>query len=185
MLQKHRHRRLDGDVGPTPETVVQHRRRRGDTIEALVCSRKLDYAQQAAALQIAEVFEALTAALWTRGTRWEQGRIDGGNSGAVPERMACLYRRRFLPWARWMSSPASLFQACLRCGARQLVPYRLDACQQCGSRRLWRAQPHLPLVLSIAVYGAGLEHCAREYRMRRTRALQLLKLGLERYHDFS
>jgi hypothetical protein len=40
------------------------------------------------------------------------------------------------------------------------------------------------LVLSIAVHGAGLEHCAAVYRMRRQRALRLLSLGLSRYYDF-
>lgn len=62
-------------------------------------------------------------------------------------------------------------------------PYRAAECD-CGGRRIWRAPPHLPLVLAVVVYGAGIEAAAVGYHMRRPRALRLLQLGLDRYGDF-
>lgn len=55
------HRRLDpDDLGPSRETLVKHRRRRGDTIEALIRTGALEWHQQASALQVAAVYECLT-----------------------------------------------------------------------------------------------------------------------------
>ena len=187
VLAGNRNRRLAvDDIGPTAETLVQCRRgNHVDTVTALAARRKLAYHQQAAALQISDVFQALTGSLSARGACWERGRIDGAcGSGGPPEKLAALYHRRFLPWARWMASPRSLFQICLRCDRRHVIPRRVDACD-CGSRRLWRSPPHLPLTLSIVVFGAGLQQVADTYRMRRPRALRLLRAGLDRYADFS
>lgn len=141
LIADNSNRRLAADdEGPTPETIVHHRRRRGDTIETLVANRKLQWHQQAAAMQIATIYESLTAPLWARGGRLEQGRIDGANgSGGIPERHAALYHRKFLPWARWMTDPRSLFQSCEACGRLYTIPRRLNACE-CGGR-LWRASP--------------------------------------------
>lgn len=185
LIADNSNRRLAADdEGPTPETIVHHRRRRGDTIETLVANRKLQWHQQAAAMQIATIYESLTAPLWARGGHLEQGRIDGANgSGGIPERHAALYHRKFLPWARWMTDPRSLFQSCEACGRLYTIPRRLNACE-CGGR-LWRASPHLGLVLSIAVFGTGVQHCADAYRMHRRRTLRLLALGLDRYADFA
>ncbi len=187
LLGINRHRRLGpDDAGPTPETLVRRRLgNRQDTIEALVRHRALSWAQQAAALQIAEVCEALTASLTARGFGWDGSRVDGAGGGNMPERLAALYHHRYLPWARWMTAPESLFQACKACGREDLLLQRLDACEQCGSRRIWRDRPHLPLVLSIAVYAAGLKQCAQRYRMHQQRALRLLKLGFDRWGDFA
>jgi hypothetical protein len=187
LLGINRHRRLGpDDVGPTPETLVRRRLgNRHDTVETLIRNRALNWAQQAAALQIAEVCEALTASLAVRGFGWHGSRVDGGGGFNMPERLAALYHRRYLPWARWMRAPDSLFQACKACGREYLLPKRIDACEQCGSQRIWGDRPHLALVLSIAVFAAGLEQCASRYRMRRQRALRLLKLGLDRYNDFA
>jgi hypothetical protein len=186
LLEIHRHRRLGPeDVGPTPETLVRRRLgARGDAIEALVRSRSLNWAQQAAALQIAEVCEALTSGLETRCASWQQGRVDGaGGIAEIATRLAAYYARCYLPWARWMRAPDSLFQGCRACGRAYLLPQPLDACEQCGGA-IWQERPQLALVLSIVAFGAGLHQCAAAYRMRYQRALRLLKLGLDRYGDF-
>ena len=116
-------------------------------------------------MQIAQTFEAITARMWAHGCRWETGRLDASHSDGLPERLARLYGRRFRPWARWMASPASLFQLCTRCGVRLPVQHRAAECD-CGGRRIWRAPPHLPLVLAVVVYGAGIEAAAAGYHMR-------------------
>lgn len=177
LLQQNRHRHLEGDEGLTPELLVY--RRWGNHHDTLgMCS----YPEQQAAKEIAAVVEALTSPLSTRTAFWEMGRVDCAGGGSMPERLARLYADKFLPWARWMSDPASAFATCRACG-RQHVR-RIDACAHCGSARLRRDQPHLALVLSVAVFGAGLVQCAEFYRMRRQRALRLLKAGLQRYSDF-
>lgn len=187
LIHGHRNRSYGHeDLGPTPECVVHFRRReRGDTIESLLRTGALQWHHEAAALSIAKVFEAMTSALWARGAALERGRVDssGGGSG-IPERLAQLYSHRFLPWSRWMADPKSLFQACSQCDRAFALARRLSCCDRCGARRLWRAQPHLGLVLSIVVFGAPLEATAIAYRMRRERALRLLRLGLDRYGDF-
>jgi hypothetical protein len=177
LLQDHRHRRLNGDAGPTPETLVH--RRRGNHTDTI--GRMLSFAEQAAALQIATVVEALTAPLRTAACRWEQGRVDGSGGGdGMSGCLAQLYQQRYLPWARWMADPTNLFHACKACG-RRYAGLRIERCAHCGSMRIRRLQPHLPLVLSIAVFGAGLEQCARAYHMGPPRALELLRAGLGRY----
>jgi hypothetical protein len=183
-LCEYRNRRLFDldELGPTPETLVRHRhcRQRGDTIAALFGN--LDFCQQAAALQVSSIFECLTAKLWARACRWEQGRLDSSsNGGGIPERIAQLYHNKYRPWVTWMRDPASLFQVCTGCDRR--YARRIIACE-CGGKRFWRAPPHLPLVLDICVFGSGLEAAAKTYRMRRQRALRLLQLGLSRYCDF-
>jgi hypothetical protein len=185
LLDDNRNRRLSvEDEGPTPETLVRRRLgNRTDTIGTLIRTGKLSWAQQAAALQISDVVEGLTASLAARGCRWEQGRIDSSGTSSAPERLAQLYRRHYQPWARWMRDPHSLFQVCQRCGVRLPAAPVVSACD-CGSDRVRVDRPHLPLVLSIVVWGAGLEQCASVYRMRRQRAGRLLALGLDRYADF-
>jgi hypothetical protein len=181
-----RNRRLYDDLGgPTAEALVhfRNRRQRGDTVAALFGNGSLDFGEQAAAYAISTIFETLTTQLWTRSARLERGRVGGGSSsgGGIPERIAALYHGKYRPWATWMSDPRSLFIACSKCARR--YSRALDACD-CGCKRFWRARPHLGLVLSVVVFGSGLERSAVAYRMGRRRALRLLQFGLSRYADF-
>lgn len=112
-IREHRNRQCAPDfAGPNPETLVHQRRRlRDDTVESLIRSGKLAWRQEVSALQIAGVYEGVTAQLMAKVARWELGRIDGGRGGLVCEQLADAYRRRFLPWSSWMANPENRFQA--------------------------------------------------------------------------
>jgi hypothetical protein len=180
LLRENRSRRLEGDDGPTAETLVF--RRHGNRHDTL---RLLSFQEQIAARQIANVVEALTAPVACRTAQFELGsRVDGSCNGGMfmPERMAERYHHRYLPWVAWMTAPASTFVSCRACGL-----LRTAACSEpcsCGSQRIRHDRPHLALVLSIVVFGAGLEQCSGAYGMRRETVLRLLRLGLARYADF-
>lgn len=138
------------ELGFVKPTIQTERKLRPNPITRMVASKSLTEAQGRAAIEIGEIYEAVTSSLLARASKYE--RVDGGRQDTV-SRSDTRHATRYLPWAEYLG------------GAFEQKPL-ITASGVIAGRPATQGRCPIALVLTIdiVVDGKSISECEAERR---------------------
>lgn len=155
--------------GPTPEASVKARRHEGTLIRLRERS-SITGAQFDAGVEIALVFEKITASLWVKVKSLDGAGGRPGKGGAFTgphftQEIAELHSTRYLPWCASLDEQDKRANEIRRNAGRPTLPRRL------------------PLIIDIIINDSSVRQSAARIGIGFERAIDWLRLGLSNYAD--
>jgi hypothetical protein len=168
--------RVGDEPGPTPETAAKHRQQR-DPIEVLASKGSLTRAQHRAAIDVRNVYHALTKALLPGARDLSDVQPGKQKRGAkktrepadqMPDRLLQAERRIYTPWRKWLE--AESVAAIAQRSDPSVKPTRQS-----------RQVAALPVVMDVLIDGQGLQATDRAHGLRNGLTAQALRAALDDY----